>query len=111
MALINLAHYYGKRPSQPRAFPLCTKCRSETNERGIWPGNETLCAHAYKYRNGVLHNEQQRLLGMAFIDQCKFEAMKTLSGWEATHCDEHPFRAKIKVSASTVFELRFEQKS
>ena len=35
---------------------------------------------------------------MAFIDQGKFEAMKTLSGWEAARCDEHPFRAKIKVS-------------
>ena len=33
---------------------------------------------------------------MAFIDQDEFEAMKTLSGWEAAHCDEHPFRTKIK---------------
>ena len=40
---------------------------------------------------------------MAFIDQGKFEGMKTLSGWEAAYCDEHPFRTKIKVSASTVF--------
>ena len=49
---------------------------------------------------------------MAFIDQGEFEAMKTLSGWEAVHCDEHPFHAKIKVSASTVLELLlFEQKS
>ena len=29
----------------------------------------------------------------------EFEAMKTLSGWEAVRCGEHPFRAKIKVSA------------
>ena len=28
---------------------------------------------------------------MAFIDQGEFEAMKTLSGWEAVRCDEHPF--------------------
>ena len=49
---------------------------------------------------------------MAFIDQGEFEAMKTLSGWEAARCDEHPFCAKIKVSARTVFELSlFEQKS
>ena len=34
---------------------------------------------------------------MAFIDQGEFEAMKTLSGWEAARCDEHPFRAKIKL--------------
>ena len=42
---------------------------------------------------------------MAFVDQGEFEAMKTLSGWEAEHCDEHPFRAKIKVSTWAVFEL------
>ena len=42
---------------------------------------------------------------MAFIDQGEFEAMKTLSGWETLRCDEHPFRAKMKVSARTVFEL------
>ena len=48
---------------------------------------------------------------MAFIDQGEFEAMKMLSGWEAAHCDKHPFHAKIKVSAWTVFELLlFEQK-
>ena len=35
---------------------------------------------------------------MAFIDQGEFEAMKTMSGWEAARCDEHPFDAKIKVS-------------
>ena len=49
---------------------------------------------------------------MAFIDQGEVEATKTLSGWEAARCDEHPFRAKINVSAWTVFELSvFEQKS
>ena len=39
------------------------------------------------------------VLQKAFVDQGEFEAMKTLSGWEAAHCDEHPFRTKIKVSA------------
>ena len=34
----------------------------------------------------------------SFFDKGKFEAMKTLSGWEAARCDEHQFRAKIKVS-------------
>ena len=49
---------------------------------------------------------------MAFVDQGEFEAMKTLSGWEAAGCDENQFRAKIKVSARAVFELSlFEQKS
>ena len=36
---------------------------------------------------------------MAFIDHDEFEARKMLSGWEAARCDEHLFRAKIKVSA------------
>ena len=50
--------------------------------------------------NGVLHNEQQpQSVVNGFIDQGEFEAMKTLSGWEAARCDQHPFRAKIKVSA------------
>ena len=31
--------------------------------------------------------------------------MKSLSGWEAAHSDEHQFRAKIKVSTIAVFEL------
>ena len=53
-----------------------------------------------------------RVLWMAFINQGEFEAMKTLSGWEVAQYDEHPFRAKIKVSAWTVFDLSlFEQKS
>ena len=49
---------------------------------------------------------------MAFVDQGEFEAMKTIGDWEAAHHDEHPFRAKIKVNAWTVFVLLFfEQKS
>ena len=36
---------------------------------------------------------------MAFIDQGEFEAMNSLSRWEAACCDEHHFRVKIKVSA------------
>ena len=49
--------------------------------------------------NGVLRNEQ--LSGSTvnnIFDQGNFETMKTLSGWEALRCDEHQFRAKIKVS-------------
>ena len=52
--------------------------------------------------NGVLRNEQ---LSGNFFDQGNFEAMKTLSGWEAARCDEHQFRAKIKVSTRAVLEL------
>ena len=46
----------------------------------------------------------------SFFDQGNFEAMKTLSSWEAASCDEHPFRAKIKVSTYTVLELSLFEK-
>ena len=50
--------------------------------------------------NGVLRNGQQSGSAVnSFFDQGKFEAMKSLSGWDAARCDEYPFRAKIKVSA------------
>ena len=39
---------------------------------------------------------------MTFIDQGEFEAMKSLSGWEAARSDEHQFRAKIKVSTDSL---------
>ena len=53
-----------------------------------------------KFKNGFLSNGQQaHCVVNGFVDQGEFEAMKTLSGWEDAHCDEHPFRAKIKVSA------------
>ena len=49
-----------------------------------------------KFKNGVLHNEQQpQRIVNGFIGQGEFEAMKSLSGWEAARCDEHPFRAKV----------------
>ena len=52
-----------------------------------------------RLENSVLRNGQQP--GSAensFFDYSKFEAMKALSGWDAARCDEHQFRAKIKVS-------------
>ena len=48
--------------------------------------------------NGVPRNEQPSGIAVNFFNQGNFEAMKTLSGWEAACCDEHQFRAKIKVS-------------
>ena len=42
---------------------------------------------------------------MAFIDQGEFEAMKSLSGWEAARSDEHQCCAKIKMSTLAIFEL------
>ena len=53
-----------------------------------------------KLENGVLSNGQQpQSVVNGFVDQGEFEAMKMLSGWETAGCDEHQFRAKIKVSA------------
>ena len=54
-----------------------------------------------KLENGVLHNEQrpQSVVNGFSLTRVNFEAMKTLSGWEAARYDDHPFHAKIKVSA------------
>ena len=52
-----------------------------------------------RLENGVLRNGHQSGSAVnSFFDQGKFEAMKSLSGREAARCDEHQFRAKIKVS-------------
>ena len=77
----------------PVSFP------NQTNDRDYWFGNETGCAHATRLKNGVLRNGQQPgSAGNSFFDYIESEAMKLLSGWVAAHCDEHQFRAKIKVS-------------
>ena len=44
---------------------------------------------------------------MVFIDQGEFETMKTLSGWEAVRCDEHPFRAKMNDKNGTFATAHF----
>ena len=73
----------------------------QTNDRGYWFGNETGCAHAHKMKK---RRPSQRTLQLGsaensfFFDYSKFEAMKSLSGWDAARCDEHQFCAKIKVS-------------
>ena len=53
-----------------------------------------------RLENGVLRNKQQSgsAVNCFLIDHSKFEAMKSLSSWEAARCDEHPFCAKTKVS-------------
>ena len=57
--------------------------------------------------NGVLRNEQLSYSAVNnFFDQGNFEAMKTLNGWEAARCDEHQFRAKIKVSIRAIWSYR-----
>ena len=45
----------------------------------------------------MMHECKGQCIGN-FFDQGNFEAMKMLSGWEAARCDEHQFRAKMKVS-------------
>ena len=63
--------------------------------------------HAYKIRKyGILRNGQQPgSAGNSFFDYSKFEAMKSLSGWDAARCSKHQFRAKIKVSTQAIFKL------
>ena len=64
-----------------------------------------VCMHT-RLENGVLRNGQQPgSAGNSFFDYSKFEAMKSLSGWDAARCGKHQFRAKIKVSTRAIFEL------
>ena len=54
-----------------------------------------------RLENGVLralNGQQPGSAENSFFDHSKFEAMKSLSGWEAVRSDEDQFRAKIKVS-------------
>ena len=50
VVFINLAHYYGKKRCKPSAWSTCALVLFQTNGRGIWPGNDNACAHAYKIR-------------------------------------------------------------
>ena len=82
------------------SFPPCTSVVSRPINVVFGLGTRLCVRMRTKLENGVLHNEQQpQSVVNGFIDQGEFEAMKTLSGWEAERYDEHPFRAKIKVSA------------
>ena len=49
-----------------------------------------------RLKHGVLRNRQQP--GNSIFDCSKFEAVKSLSGWDAARCDEYQFCAKIKVN-------------
>ena len=43
-----------------------------------------------RLENGVLRNGQQpSSAGNSFFDYSKFEAMKSLSGWDAVCCGKH----------------------
>ena len=51
----------------------------------VQSGNESVCARAYKIRKW--RPTQRTAAGQCFFDQGKFEAMKTLSDWEAANCE------------------------
>ena len=81
-------------------FRLCTSLASRPMNMVFGLGMRLRVCMCTKLENGVLSNRQQpQSVVNGFVDQGEFEAMKTLSGWEAARCDEHPFRTKIKVSA------------
>ena len=81
-------------------FHLCTTLTSRPMTVIFGLGTRVYVRMCTKLENGVLSNGQRlQCVVNGFVDQGESEAMKTLSGWEAVHCDEHPFRAKIKVSA------------
>ena len=82
-------------------FCLCTSLASRLMTVAFGLGTRLRVRMHTKLENGVLSNGQQpqECCKWLFVDQGKFKAMKTLSGWEAVQCDEHSFRAKIKVNA------------
>ena len=80
-------------------FHVCTSLTPRPMTVVFGMGTRPRVRMRTKLENGVLSNGQQpQSVVNGFVDQGEFEAMKTLSGWEAAHCDEHPFCAKIKVS-------------
>ena len=104
VVFINLAHYYRKRPVPAvrvvnSRFRLCTSLVPRSTIVAFDLGTKLHVRMRTKLENGVLRNglPQQSVVN-GFLDQGKVGAMKMLSDWEAAHCDEHQFRAKIKVS-------------
>ena len=80
-------------------FRLCASLASRPMTVVFGLGTRPRMRMRTKLENGVLSKDSSlRVLRMAFVDQGELEAMKTLSGWEAVRCDEHPFRTKMKVS-------------
>ena len=61
VVFINLAHYYGKRPCQPRAvnFRLCTSVVPRPMSVVFGLGTRLRVRMRTKLENGVLHNGQQ----------------------------------------------------
>ena len=103
VVFLNLAHYYGKRLVLAVRvvnswFRLCTSLFPRLTIVAFDLGTRLHVHTCTKLENGVLRNGQPtQSVVNGFSDQGEFEAMKMLSGWEAARCDEHQFRAKIKV--------------
>ena len=78
----------------PLAISLCLASRPITVVFGL--GTRLRVRLHTKLENSVLSNrQQQQSVVVAFSE---FEAMKTLSGYTAPHCDKDQFRAKMTVS-------------
>ena len=107
MVSISLSHNHGNRPCQPciqvhgqhARFRVSTSLVPRAMTVVFGMGTRLHVRMRTRLENGVLRNGQQSGSAVnSFFDPGRFEAMKTLSGWEAARCDEHQFRAKIKAS-------------
>ena len=104
VVFINLARYHGKRPVPAvcvvnSRFCLCTSLVPRLTIVAFDLGTRLHVRMRTKVENGILRNGQPtQSVVNGFSDRGEFEAMKTLSGWEAAGCDEHQFCTKIKVS-------------
>ena len=88
VVFISFAHYYGSSPYQPCVMPagqlaisLMHLSSSQNNDRGLWYGNKTTCAHAYKIRKW--HPSQRTTAGQCCEQLYRLEAIKPLSGRRA----------------------------
>ena len=92
VVFINLVHYYGKRLCQCSAsgqltISLETSLVPKTNDRNIWSGNETTCAHAHKITKW---RPSQRTAATECCEWLLLTRVKlnTLIGCRALHCDK-----------------------
>ena len=85
-------------PSGQRAYEFCTSLVPKSMTVVIGLGTRLDVRMRTRLKNAVLRNRQQPGSAENRFDYSKFEAMKSLSDWDAARCNEHQFRAKIKVS-------------
>ena len=79
-----IGHWFGNETGACMKSCALTSTTGTVSSRGCGKGSRTP-------RRGSAENS-------FFLTTVNFEAMKSLSGWDAVRCDEHQFRAKIKVS-------------